>query len=318
VLFFKAEDQGVDAMQGDSCRVISHDEEGGSEAVWNEAEVRLWDQKGWHLMANTPIKGRTWIYHRFVKDTPPDAACYWIHTLDNPFLPQEDARKLERMNTAIAAARLRGEFVQLKGRVWPAFSRGVHVVNRPTIPPDWPRYRSIDFGTRNPFVCLWGALDPDDTLWVYREHYQAGWTTSQHVEAIRGAEGWRRLDDGEAPPRVGAVLRSEWGTWVDDGSHEPIENTWADPEDPQQIAQLSMNHDLFITPAVRDVAAGIDAVAERLGARAIVVSSECANTIREIEGYAWSEQAENTERPLKRDDHTCDCVRYLCMGVLNE
>lgn len=308
-IWFKSEDQGEDAMQGDSCRAILHDEEGDSCKVWDEAQVRLWDQRGWHLMSNTPVKGLTWVYDRFVANTPADVSVKWIHSTDNPFLPQEEVRKLAKGNPQLAAARLRGEFVALEGRVYPQFSRGVHVVEPFEIPADWLRFRAVDFGTRHPFVCLWGALGPDDQLYIYREHYQAERTLAHHAGIIRYAEGWVPQGDGWAVP--------------DDGQIEDIELAWADPEDPQQLMQLQLDHDLDFVPAIKAVAHGIDVVSERLdpeqlGGPALFFFANCVNTIREHEGYLWadgSKKADQPDRPRKKNDHTCDAVRYMCVGV---
>lgn len=316
-IVFKSEDQGEDAAQGDSCRLIAHDEEGDTANVWDECSVRLWDQRGYQIMANTPIKGRTWIYHRFVEKTPHGVAVRWIHSLDNPFLPPEDAKKLEE-NKAVAAARLRGEFVVLKGRIWPAFSRGTHTIEPFEIPRDWPRFRAIDFGTANPFACLWATLAPrrhvlpggrvieDGTLIVYREHYQAGWVLSQHVTAIRLAEGW---DWVNAPDGSGILAPV--------GDVDEIDMTWADPEDPQQLATLNVDYDMGATPASNAVAAGIDRVSARLQAGTLLVFTTCPHTIREVEGYQRKPDRSGivTEAPLKKDDHTCDAVRYLTMGA---
>ena len=53
------------------------------------------------------------------------------------------------------------------------------------IPPDWRRIRSIDFGYRDPFVCLWAALTPDGEIWIYREHYQTQRAMAEHAAVIR-------------------------------------------------------------------------------------------------------------------------------------
>jgi hypothetical protein len=301
---FKSDDPGPEGMQGSSCRVVLHDEEsrkhGG--ATWEECGMRLVDQRGWHLMANTPTRGRTWLYNEHVKEPQAGEALIWIHSPDNPLLPPSEIAKLERDPT-VAAIRLRGEFVALEGRVWPMFSRATHVVPAFPIPEGSPRFRSIDFGTRHPFACLWLALLkhavtlpdgrrlPDGALVVYREHYRAEWTLAQHVAEIRRLEG-----------------------------DEPIEATWADPEDPQQLLQLVHTHGMTdVYKALKAVQAGITCVAEWLapgadGMPGLYVVDECGHTIREWESYCWGDRG-TSERPVGQSDHTCDCGRYGCMGV---
>lgn len=44
------------------------------------------------------------------------------------------------------------------------------------------------------------------------------------------------------------------------------------------------------------------------GKPGFLVSKNCPNTIREFFAYRWDE--DDPEKPLKKDDHTCDAVRY--------
>jgi phage terminase large subunit len=43
-----------------------------------------------------------------------------------------------------------------------------------------------------------------------------------------------------------------------------------------------------------------------------LVLDKCKNLIREIEGYSWDpKSAERGEdKPIKKEDHLCDCLRY--------
>lgn len=304
VVVFKSDDPGPDTMQGSSVRVVLHDEESRKHAgaTWEECGLRLVDQRGWHLMANTPTRGKTWLYHEHVKVRQPGEHLVWIHSPDNPFLPPAEIRKLERDPT-VAAIRLRGEFVALDGRVWPQFARSSHVVPRFIIPEGSPRFRAIDFGTRHPFCCLWAALlrrrvdlpdgrhIPDGALVVYREHYQKEWTLAQHVARIRELE-----EPGEK-----------------------ITVTWVDPEDPQQMLQLAHTHGMEITRANKAREAGLGCVAEYLSPRedglpGLFIVEGCVETIREVESYTYGPTG-TSEIPKHQDDHACDDLRYLCMGV---
>lgn len=289
----KSQDQGRDAYQGSELDFIWMDEE-HDRAIWQEARARLIDRRGRGIMTLTPLHGRTWVYDELVVEAPDWCRCHWLHTPDNPHLPADAVEQiLGSYGAHERAARERGEFTVLEGRVYTDFRRDLHVVPAFRPPEEWPRYRGIDFGTRNPFVCLWGALDPaDDVLHVYREHYQAGWILSQHAARIRELS----LDDPEP----------DW--------------TVADSADLGARLTLAREHDIITTPAQKDVRAQINAVAERLrpdaeGRPHLLIHDTCRRTLREIEEYIWKErrsQADQADVPEKRGDHCMDTLAYIC------
>lgn len=107
---------------------------------------------------------------------------------DNPTLYDEHGHLTDqgRRSMAILDAlegvlkeRLRhGRWVSAEGAVY-AFDAALHLIDPFPIPREWPRYRAIDFGFVNPFVCLWGAHDSDRRLYLYREIYVTGRTVEE-------------------------------------------------------------------------------------------------------------------------------------------
>ena len=57
-----------------------------------------------------------------------------------------------------------------EGLVFQRFDPEIHIVDT-TIMPNWKRYLSVDWGTRNPSSVIWWALSPDDRLYAYKEIY---------------------------------------------------------------------------------------------------------------------------------------------------
>lgn len=53
-------------------------------------------------------------------------------------------------------------FESAEGRVYPLFVRKDNFIREIKPYPDWKKYRGIDFGGRDPFVCLWGTVIPGD------------------------------------------------------------------------------------------------------------------------------------------------------------
>ena len=331
-IWFKSEDQEIMTFQGDAIRVAWHDEEGTTAHRYEQTQYRLIDKDGYQIMSDTPIHGRSWVYNRFVLkrdsrkqalDTPISMAS--IHTVDNPYLPKHRVAKV-----ADDAVRGRGEFIVLSGRIWPDFDNR-HEILPFDIPKNAYRFRAIDFGTRHPFVCLWGAMLrqrveiqgktlPEGSIIIYREHYAAEQTLKWHVEKIRTAEGWI-----QRPERVRTDDKTTVFRWIPDGERgEHIDGTWADPEDAQQMLQLNAEHGIDARPANKSMDFTISKVGEYLkpneaGEVRLYVFNTCLETIRECQDWQWTKKMtdEGVEKdvPSKVNDHTCDALRYLVTGA---
>lgn len=84
-----------------------------------------------------------------------------------------------------------GLWVAAEGQVY-EYDPAIHQIQRmPAGWESWPRYRAIDFGYNNPFVCQWWAEDPDGALIMYRELYMTGRTVRRHSGQIKA------LSEGE-------------------------------------------------------------------------------------------------------------------------
>ncbi len=201
---------------------------------------------------------------------------------DNPFLP---ADYLENLKATTPRGmwydrRIKGLWVAAEGLVYELFDRNEHVVKPFEIPASWARYRSIDFGYTNPFVCLWGAVDHDGRLYIYDEHYEAQRLIPDHATAIKRRGG-------------------EYGATIAD-------------HDAQERAELA-SCGIATQAARKDVAIGIQRVAERLvvqkdGYPRLFITANCLNLIRELGQYAWEERKADKpvkEEPRKVNDHAC-------------
>jgi hypothetical protein len=132
-----------------------------------------------------------------------------------------------------------------------------------------------------------------------------------HVRAIREAEGW--------------IYDEEADRWEPGDEAEWIDLRWADPEDPQQILQLREDHDLDVMKAVKHRLGGYAAVRalmapqEATGRPGLYIMDSCPHTIREHEQLQYPPERagrDGAEYPRRMDDHTVDCVRYGCVGIL--
>ena len=295
-ILFMSCDAGRDGMQGSAVDLVWFDEEPPKQDVIQEAMMRLVDKQptARMIVSMTPLRGMSWVYDKWVADTPADTRVHWLHGTDNPHLPPGALeRLLSNYSDNEGAARARGEFVALEGRVYPEWRRGLHVVPAFEPPSDWERYAGLDFGTRNPTAFILAALDPSDSvLHVYAEHYQADWTVSQHAARITDMTN----HGGPAP------------LWI-----------VADPADRGSRLTLAREHGIrTIAPkAGKNVRDRINAVAERLrpdveGRPHLVVHDSCKNTIREFESYVWKQTSGMPDAPRKINDHAMDALGMLC------
>lgn len=91
---------------------------------------------------------------------------------DNPdkAFVRQYKRQLLSKPPHIRSAFLFGDWFALAGGFYAEeWNPNLHVCEPFAIPPDWPIFRSMDWGFKNPGCVLWMTMDPDDTLFVIRE-----------------------------------------------------------------------------------------------------------------------------------------------------
>jgi len=300
----------------------------------NQAEELLLDD--WETLTTraTGRGGGTMPYAQIFGDCNPGPHTHWIKQRagagaldfiesrheDNPTLYSDEGAITEQGRRTMAVLdaltgtrykRLRlGLWVGSEGQVYEEWDSAVHLVDRFDIPPEWPRYRVIDFGYTNPFVCLWAASDHDGRLYVYREVYRTQRLVEQMVPDIL------RLSEGE---RIADTLADH------------------DAED-RATAQA---HGLRTRAAQKDVGPGIQAVQSRLKIagdgrpRLYVFRDSLAHPpdenllsrrkptrlAEEFDGYVWAKSQSGDrikEEPVKQDDHALDALRYLAIRLADQ
>ncbi len=182
-----------------------------------------------------------------------------------------------------------GEFGTYEGLVY-RFSEDAHIVSDFKIPGHWARGRAIDFGFTHPFVCLWGAYDPDnEILYIYREYSATNITVRQHAEEILRRTGLERISFTVADHNA-----EDRATLHENG-----------------IQTLAAN---------KQVLAGIDRVTELMRydhhkRPNVRIFRSCNQLIDEFYSYRWRDTGallKDREIVKQNDDHL-DAMRYLCM-----
>lgn len=250
-----------------------------------------------------PKGTRHWLYRAGVmaQDSsgaplPPSAAEKWRRLswtpYDNPNLSPDYLASLEALSGITRRRMLLGEWCNAEGSVYgEEFDEEVHGFdNLPPGSESWELVRGIDFGFTNPFVCLFGLVDPDGCLWIIAERYVRKVIVADHARAIRAT----------LPGR--AVL------W-----------TVAD-HDAEDRATLEAAGIPSIS-ARKAILPGIERVKARLrkGAngkvRLRISRSGCPELLAEFLDYSFppskgGERGES-ETPAKERDHAMDALRYM-------
>ncbi len=296
---FKAGNQGRTSFEGRAIDAIYQDEQikRNSEGIFTEMQARLEKPHSFFAGSMTPIHPQPWLSDR-IEEARPNDGIYYANLNDNRVSRGGHVAD-ERVDMMIAEwalevqeTRIKGYFASFIGAVYKSFNRKYHVCKPFDIPAEWPRYRIIDWGFNNPFVCLWMARSPDKIWYVYAEHYKAQQLLSYHAGQIKKISGRERY-------RV---------TWADH-----------DSQDRHEFKQLGIE----TMPAKKDIHLGIEAVQACLkvqgnGKSRLQIFDTCPKTRKEMSGLRWPEGTEirdAKEIPIQKDDHCPDCVRYGIYGV---
>ena len=284
-------------------------------------------ESDWEMLT-TRLRNGVMPYQQMLADINPEAPTHWIHQRtdegratvffsrheDNPVLYDAESGEwtvrgqqylsvLDRLS-GVRFERLRhGRRAGVEGAVYP-FDRAVHLVDRFDIPDDWTRYRVIDFGYTNPFVCQWWAIDGDGRLFMYREIYHTRRTVSVHAKRIN--------------------KHSE-------GEHYLATVADHDAEDRATLEE----HGIYTLAADKAVTTGIMAVQDRMQvagdgrARIFIMRDSLVEadpellaaklptcTEQEFDLYVYPKSKDGRpikEVPVKLHDHGMDALRYLVM-----
>ena len=293
------------------------------DTIYVQEAIEL-SEDDWEMLT-TRTRNGVMPYQQLLADANPDRPMHWLkqrcdagRTLlmesrheDNPRLwdgetwTAEGVAYIARLDALTGARKQRlrhGRWVQSEGVVYEGWDAALHHIARFEIPKDWRRFRAVDFGFTNPFVCQWWAVDPDGRMYLYREIYMTQRTVQQHSGQIKA------LSEGER-----------------------IETTVCD-HDAEDMATLRQCG-IPTTPAQKAVSQGLQVVMERLRKakdnkprlfilrdslvetdRGLVEAKKPVCTDQEIDGYVWANRA-TREEPVKESDHGMDTMRYAVMRM---
>lgn len=282
------------------------------------------DRASWTqlILTTNPDAPTHWIYKDLMTDG--QASTYYSSARDNPRNTKAYFDRLDAM-VGVMRDRLRdGKWVQSEGAIYDEFDPNTHMIDADQCPEFVRRFRVVDFGYSNPFVCQWWGMDSDGRLYRYRELY----VTKKLVEDL--TPEILRLGN-----EVKIKRKRYDGAEMEISENELIEETIAD-HDAEDRATME-KHGISTAPANKDVSPGIQAVKARLKVQPdgkpriffvrgalvevdplLVEAKKPTCTEEEIPGYSWKQYDDgkpNKEEPIKVNDHGCDDTRYLVARI---
>jgi phage terminase large subunit len=275
------------------------------------------------IFMTTNVAGHDWLHNAFVKqDRWSESAkklFYLVHTssMENIHLPDG---YIEGMKATWSKDKIKreiyAEWDSFAGMVYHEFRRDVHVIQPFQIPKDWTRAVGADHGYRNPSAWVWGAVDYDDNLYIYREFYEKEWL----IEEI--CKGNKRLN-------LPGVLQLSKGEKLDQVRIDPSvrQTRGASGLSDWDVYKENLPDDFPLMLANNDKSVGIDRVksflkiSPKTNKPRLYIFNTCTNLIDELSKYRYKElrhsqtgKVNDKEEPMKVNDHLCDSLRYLVMS----
>ena len=195
-----------------------------------------------------------------------------------------------------------GDFDVQGGMAFDEFNPDIHVYDNWDIGENWIRMRGIDDGFRNPYCCLWGAMDPvTGRVVVYDEDYGENHTNGEQAERIKAMT--------PANHRI-AISYADPAMWQRSHHTDSVVKSGAD---------IYADHGVFLSKGDNDRKNGMAKIRELMrfkpdGLPGLIILSRCRNLIWQMENLPISPRdPEDVDTTF--EDHAYDGLRYLLSGT---
>jgi phage terminase large subunit len=231
---------------------------------------------------------------------------------DNPWLDEAYHRRLDAIPDPARRAAMRdGDWGQFSGQMFTQLRWDKHTLAPMELPVSWQRYNGVDWGYAAPWAVLWGAVDEDGRVWIYRELYESHVGEAEQASRILAAEA----DDERVSTR-----------WADDAM-------WSTRGDARPISDIYQSSGVYLTPAGKGPGsriAGWQRIHSYMAEQAacphhramgwttcpkIHIFRTCEKLIFELENLPYARSGNVEDADSKAPDHAADALRYLLINL---
>ncbi|GEM_PF-249218 len=239
---------------------------------------------------------------------------------DNPSITDNDPKyvlRLKSMNELLRAMWLEGRWDVFTGLYFDNWNIMHHVIPQEdfTYGKHFNKYdfdicRFYDYGTKNPFVCLFAAIDKNNRMTIFDEIHEIGMSATQQARMVM------------------EYSESKYGIKPEDVKYEVADPAYwtktSSGEDLISPAQFYEQEGIFLIPGNNDREAGAKVVYECLNVyfddkgvpySRIRFTDNCSNCISSIPSLP-ADPMYPEKVNTKADDHDFDALRYGAMETL--
>ena len=321
----KGAEDAREKFQAAKVALIAIDEE-INRFLWDELQVRQFaTTRPSIIITATLVKSEPWIVELETQGEADNEDVHLVRldTTKNIHIEQSQVQRfIAKYDEETIRYRIRGFSRRYQGLIYKHFNKTTHVIKNFSVPREWTHYFAFDPGFRTS-ACLYIAVSPDNTKYIYKEIYEHQAELVDVVDLIRASEGWLHRGYKQIGPLT--IKR-----WVPGPNYTPIYQRIIDDKRGRHtitgelgpLEQLSQFYGVECEPAFKAKTIGIERCRASLRLQPkseILVFDTCTNFINEIEQYRAredkSKQSQNSviDEPIKRNDHLLDCWRYIMM-----
>lgn len=268
-------------------------------------EYELWYQP---LTSGKPIADEDGVTWQYIPAT----------VFDNPSLVDNDpqyVRNLKSLPPTLKAMWLDGDWDVFRGQYFDRWDPTVHIIDPGKFEygegnhfskETHDLYRAYDYGTKNPFVCLFAAVDSDGKIVIFDEISEVGLSASEQAKLVN------------------EYTLEKYGLTGDDFTSEPADyQMWVKSSEKDgalySAADSYADEGIFLKQAIKDRKQGAKVMYDALitpedGVPRLRFHARCEKSIQTIPNMS-SDPNDPEDVDKNSKDHWYDTTRYLAMEV---